>query len=146
MPADRKKRESGRRLELLYRFHWLRSELGAILGVTALVAAAGGGAWYIWASRSEPAQTEFATVVHFGHRDSKYGVYPLVVVRLKNGSERQLMVGTRNALVHCRKGSVIRLVHRGSAMFVDPRGCGRVRVDTPGAPLASARTESIGSA
>lgn len=131
-------RIKGRRLEWRFRLHWLWSELGAILVVLALGGLfAGGVGWFYTRESSKPATEELATVVHFGHRDSKYEVHPLVVVRLKNGDERQLMAGNRNRLVHCRKGSTIRLIRRGSALFVDPRGCGQVRVNELGAPMAS---------
>ena len=127
----------GRIFEWRYRLSWLRGEIAAILAMLGVGGLLSGLAWYVWASRTVPSQTEFATVVHFGHRDSKTGVYPLVVVRMNDGAERQLMTGTRNTLVHCRKGSIIRLVRKGNALFVDPRGCGRVSADVPGAPIPS---------
>ena len=81
-------------------------------------------------------------MVRFGHQDSKTSVRPLVIVRTKEGVERQLMVSTRNTLIHCHKGSRIRLVRQGNALFVDQRGCGRVRVETPSAPVTIAMSST----
>ena len=112
--------------ELRFRLEWVWSELGAILGILAIFVLLVPVLWHFGKTRPEPAVPEFGTVVHFGVSESKYDPKPAVVVRTKDGFERQLAVSTRSTLVHCRKGSLIRLVRKGSALFVDKRGCGQV--------------------
>ena len=122
--------------ELRFRLAGLGGELPAILVTVGLVGAGVLALWYFQGPRTQPAVSEFATVVHFGVQPSKYNPRPLVIVRTKEGEERQLVVSTRNSLVHCRKGSRIRLVRRGSAIFVDKRGCGQVDGDVPAGQAA----------
>ena len=115
----------------------MRDEAGAILlalGLGGLVVGAAG--WFYTRHSPEPAQAEFATVLGFAHMSNGYEPHPNVVVRMKDGSEKQLRAGTKHTLIHCRRGSVIRLVRREGALFVDPRGCGQVREETVGAPMA----------
>ena len=129
-------RRSARSVGSGIEFWRIGSETGAILlalGLGGLVVGATG--WYFWASRSEPAQPEFATVIGFANLGSAYGVSPHVVVQMKDGSEKQLRVGTQHTLIHCRRGSVIRLVRREDALFVDPRGCGQVHTEVTGVAI-----------
>lgn len=97
--------------------------------------AVGGRGWFYTSQSAKPAQAEIATVIGFANLSSAYGFGPHVVVRMKDGSEKQLRVGTQHTLIHCRRGSTIRLVRREDALFVDPRGCGQAREDVTGAAI-----------
>ena len=69
-----------------------------------------------------PAETEKATVVRFGSYNGRYGSGPVVIVRTRDGSIRQLLVGQRRTR-NCRAGDTIHLVRRGDALFVHTQGC-----------------------
>ena len=58
-----------------------------------------------------------------------------MIVRTKEGEERQFVVSTRSTLIHCRKGSIIRLIRQGDALLVDPRGCGQALDEKAVAPI-----------
>ena len=97
--------------------------------------ALGGIGWFHTRQSAAPAQAEMATVVRFAELNAGAPLPLHVIVRMKDGSERQLRVGTSSTLVHCRKGSAIRLIRQGGALFVDPRGCGQVRSNQVVAPI-----------
>ncbi|MEO7178819.1 MAG: hypothetical protein ABIW83_08240, partial [Allosphingosinicella sp.] len=69
-----------------------------------------------------PETFEQARVVRFGLAEGRTWQQPLVIVRTGGGAVRELGA-SRQALSHCRRGDSITLVHRGSGLFVDRRGC-----------------------
>lgn len=69
-----------------------------------------------------PAKQEVATVVRFGSYATDVGDRPLVIVRLRNGTIRQLSI-ERAQLQSCRVGNQIRLVQQADWLRVHYQAC-----------------------
>jgi hypothetical protein len=101
---------------------WMRDYGGAILvlvGAAAFVIAVGRFAVRPY---SERPTFEQARIVRFGSYASKFGSRPVVLVKTRDGTIRQLRVDERKTR-RCKVGDTIHLVRRGSALFVRPQGC-----------------------
>lgn len=102
------------------RLHAIRSSWKLVLLLIGL------GAVFVWLlirsqSRQLPVPEE-GQVVRFGSHATDEGNKPLVLVRLRDGSERQLRIH-RTQVRTCRVGGRIQLVRRGSWVGVDPMAC-----------------------
>jgi len=102
---------------------WLSDYGGAVAVAAGLCLLFAG--LFAWMERSTegPETFEQARVIRFGYRESKFVRNPIVIVRRKGGSVRQL-IASRQSLRRCRRGDSITLVHRGDALFVHRQGCG----------------------
>ncbi|HTU10610.1 MAG TPA: hypothetical protein VMG08_06880 [Allosphingosinicella sp.] len=74
-------------------------------------------------NRRQPTSEDEAVVMRFGSRPSKYAEPAIVIVRLRDGSSRQLLAA-QASLRLCRPGSRIRIVRQGGAIRVAAQGCG----------------------
>jgi hypothetical protein len=101
---------------------WLRDYGAAVAAVAGLFFLTAGAAMLAVRWTRGPERFEQARVVRFGFAEGRTWEQPLVIVRTAGGTVRELGA-SREALSLCRRGDSITLVHRGSGLFVDRRGC-----------------------
>lgn len=101
--------------------------LGALLAVAAIVLLFVGAGLLATRSVNEPASPTLGHVVRFGSYATDLGDRPMIVVKLQDGTIRQLHV-RRAQLQTCRKGDPIQLIEQGHMIFVHARACRRQQV------------------
>ena len=70
----------------------------------------------------QPTEEEVGQVIRFGSYATDEGDRPLVLVKLRDGTRRQLFI-RRAQLQTCRVHAPLRLVRRGDWLAVHHRGC-----------------------
>jgi len=97
---------------------------GALVALVLLIV---GGFLYLNAG-TEQAIT--GQIVRFGMYADDIGNRPLVLVRLPDGSEREIQT-PRDVLLRCRVGDNISLTRNGSYLKITPDGCSKVTSAKP---------------
>ncbi len=106
-----------------FSIHW-RWELAAYITVAAIVLLA---AFYSMSERNSAEWDSLnATVVRTGMRSDYNGNHPLLVVRLSNGSQQQILISASQH-AQCNPGDTIVLMQQGLAYRVALEGCKKRR-------------------
>jgi hypothetical protein len=98
---------------------WLRQEWPAVALISGFIAAGIAFGLYVFEGTPIP---ERARVVGFESYANQVGDHPIVVVRMADGSERQVPIPT-SSLRRCKIGSTIRLLRWPHTIDVAPEGC-----------------------
>ncbi len=77
---------------------------------------------FVTRTSSQPGEPDEGQVVRFGSRATDEGDRPLIIVKLRDGTEKQLFIH-RAQIQTCRVGARIQLVRKGDWLGVHRRAC-----------------------
>jgi hypothetical protein len=101
---------------------WVRREGPAILVVLLITLLVLAVTFHATRQVQQPATHARAEIIGFGTRHAYDGNRPIVIVKMADGSVRQL--NAHRALVRrCRRGDMLHLIARGNRVSVGPEGC-----------------------